>query len=282
MRSKKVLGLCSILLIVLFFQVIGYPFWDTLKSYGIMYLYDKYVQNNGYLEKQDILFYIPGGSLTPQKDWYPFILHHDASYSFSKYTKRNLSCMILYSFGSFDFFKGSSNLYNPNSSYQGAFYGGYAIFDHNRQNPPYGFYTNGNLNIKEIEAIPLFDQTRLVLPSIGCSQEKIKFESVITAMKNDIPYINREDWTRIDAMIKTNAPTHSYKDKNIGYIQYGKPHKKFNIDKDFPIISLKGRLYIKYIKEFNGTFIFYIMAKDQNILDETDKSILSHSIIKSK
>ena len=101
------------------FNSIGYPFWDTLKSYGVMYIYDKGVIRNSYLNKKNILFSIPGGTFTSEKDWYPFMLHYDASPDFSKYIGRELSCMILYSFGSFDFMKGSSNIYNSNSPYQG-------------------------------------------------------------------------------------------------------------------------------------------------------------------
>jgi len=281
MGFRTILILFSILIIIMFCQSIGYPFWDTLKSYGIMYLYDKEVIRNSYLNKKNIIFSIPDGTFTSEKDWYPFMLHYDASSDFSRYIGRELSCMILYSFGSFDFMKGSSNIYNPNSPYQGAFYGGYALFEHDSQNPPYGFDRNGKLNMKEIENMPLFDQTRLVLPSVGCPKNKIMFERTITSIDNNLPYIGMEGWTRINAIIKTNAPTHTFNsEKNIGYLQYGKPHTKFNSDKNYPLITLNGRIYVKYINELKGTFILYAMAKDQKTVDRCDELILSHTKIK--
>ena len=263
------------------FNSIGYPFWDTLKSYGVMYIYDKGVIRNSYLNKKNILFSIPGGTFTSEKDWYPFMLHYDASPDFSKYIGRELSCMILYSFGSFDFMKGSSNIYNSNSPYQGAFYGGYALFEDDSQNPPYGFDRNGKLNLEEIQNIPLFDQTRLVLPSVGCPRNAILFEKTITSIDNNLSYIGMEGWARIDANITTNAPTHTFNGKNnIGYLQYGKPHDKFSGTENYPPITLYGRIYVKYIDELKGTFILYAMAKNQDTVDNCDELILSHTIIK--
>ncbi len=280
MKRKNAFILCFIALIIVC-QSMGYPFWDTLKSYGVMYTYDKYIVKNSYLSQENILFNIPDGTSTFEKDWYPFMLHHDASSSFSKYTGRNLSVMILYTFGSFDFLKGSSNFYNPNSPYQGAFYGGYALFDHNPENIPFGFSIDGEVNLQEIQIMPLFDQTKLVLPSVGCPKEKIIFESDIITLESNLSYIGIDGWTKIDANIKTNTPTHTYNgQKNLGYLQYGNPHKNFSSDEDYPITTLKGRIYIRYIDELDGTFLLYIIAKNQQVVDECDRSILSKSTIK--
>ena len=283
-RARKFLvKICVVVIVMFAFNVLGYPFWDTLKSYGVMYIYDKYVYQNSYLNKAHINFSIPAGLSTKDKDWYPIMLHHDASRTFAKYTDRNLSCMILYSFGAFDFMKGSSSFYDTNSPFQGAFYGGYVILDHSPASAPYGFHPNGELNVEEIETIPYIDQTKLVLPSVGCPSEIITFEPLDMNILKNQSYLGLDNWTRIDSLIKTNTPSHGYKGKaEYGYLQYGKPHKSYHIDEDYPIQLLKGRMYIKYIPEFKATFILYVMAKDEEIINSCDQNLLSKAVISLK
>ncbi|QZY54785.1 hypothetical protein [Crassaminicella profunda] len=263
-----------ILLFVILLISFNLPFWNTLKSYTIMYFYDK-TQNT--LHEKGISFYIPNGLKTLKSDWYPFMLHYDASEYFSQYIKKNSSLQVLYSFGSFDFSKGCSHFYDSSSPYYAAFYGGYALFceDH-----PYGFDKNGNMNIEEITKVPMFDQTYLVLPSLGCPKDKIYFQSTVEKIETNKNYIGINGWTKIDAKIKTNAPIHKTENKkNMGYIQYGKPHKSFFNKNEYPLISLNGRIYVKYIDELKGTFFLYIMAKDIQTVNLCDKELLSQSNI---
>lgn len=272
---KKRLSIYCIILIILYFSI-GLYFVDTLKSYIIMYFYDK-TQNN-LLYKKEIDFYIPSGLTTLKKDWYPIMLHYDASQCFSNYIGKNISLNILYSFGAFDFLKGSSSFYNPSSAYYSAFYGGYAVFCNDDTH--YGFDRKGNINIEEIQKVPMFDQTHLVLPCIGCPKDKICFQYVVKEIDKNIKYIGIDKWTKIDALIQTNAPIHkNINKKNIGYIQYGKPHKDFYKGNDYPIVTLKGRIYAKYIDKWKGTFFLYVIARDDKTLNACDKQLLSKSYI---
>ncbi|QEK11041.1 hypothetical protein FQB35_00885 [Crassaminicella thermophila] len=272
---KKIIFICFLSFIILC-NVLDFTFWDSLKSYAFMYLYDK-TQNT--LHKKGINFYIPGGLKTRKKDWYPLMLHYDASKYFSQYIKKDVSLYILYSFGAFDFFKGSSNFYNHASPYYASFYGGYAVFC-NDSDRPYGFDKKGNINIEEIKKVPMFDQTHLVLPSVGCPKDKVFFETTVQKIAYNQTYIGMNGWTKIDAIIKSNAPIHKKSSiKNTGYIQYGKPHKNFYKGYEYPLISLKGRIYVKYIDAFKGTFFLYIMAKDQKTVDLCDIQLLSKAYI---
>ncbi|KXG78645.1 hypothetical protein [Thermotalea metallivorans] len=276
---KKRFFLAFLVLFVAFCYRLGFPFWNTLKSYGIMPIYDLYMVKNSLLHQKGIGFFIPGGMKTKQKDWYPYMLHHHAGDAFSHYMGRQVSLDILYSFGHFDFWKGSSSFYNMDSPYYGAFYGGYAVFPQD-QNWIYGFDEDGNIDMEEIKKVPMFDQTYLVLPSIGLPTGKGIFRTKIKNIRYGQSYMREKDWVRIDAEIETNAPTHQAARTNYpGYVQYGKPHNSYYQGQDYPIISLKGRIYVKYFEEYQGTFFLYVMARDEKILDECDQNFLSHAFI---
>ena len=161
-------------------------------------------------------------------------------------------------------------------------YGGYIV--KNNKNPKYtfGFHSNGHININELSSIPEYDQTRLVLPSIGCPKDKIVFESSIDEVEYNVNYIGYDGWVKVDSTLKTNSPIHSYKKEQQGYLQYGKPiEKKYN-NEDFPVIQLKGRIYARYFEEYKMTFILYVMTPNKNTIELCDKEILSKSRIKDR
>jgi hypothetical protein len=82
---------------------------------------------------------IPGGSATPGRDWYPFVMNYTADPLFDSYTGHaggRLS--IYYNFGAFDAIKGCSDIYDPASPYYSSFYGAYVV--RTRDHSPYGFF----------------------------------------------------------------------------------------------------------------------------------------------
>jgi hypothetical protein len=82
---------------------------------------------------------IPGGSATPGRDWYPFVMNYTADPLFDSYTGHaggRLS--IYYNFGAFDAIKGCSDIYDPASPYYSSFYGAYVVRTHDHS--PYGFF----------------------------------------------------------------------------------------------------------------------------------------------
>lgn len=252
--------------------------YNTLKSYIIMYPYSYYNKLNSITHKKNIKFYIPGGLTTREKDWYPFIMTFNDNEGFSKYIRKKLSLTIFYNFGHFKYKEGLSSYYDPTSPYYSSFYGGYVIYNNENPDDPYGFDINGKIKIEELESIPKYDQTRLVLPSLGCPQNKIFFKSKIDKIKYNIDYLGTKGWTKIDSTITTNGPNHKYKKNYLGYIQYGKPLADYS-GEDFPLVNLKGRIYAKYFSDYKMTFILYIMAPNIDIIEECDKNILSKSKI---
>lgn len=278
LKNQRIL-FSLVIFIITIIILINSPLYYIIRSYLIMLPYSYIHEHASILEKNDIDFYIPSGLLTKEKDWYPFMLYFNADAGFSKYTSKNLSLSILYNFGAFNYKEGSSTYYDPDSNYYSSFYGGYVVFNNDNPKSPFGFNNNNELSLDELVLIPKYDQTKLVLPSIGCSHNKITFKTSIDYVQNNISYIGMDGWTKIDSTIITNSPLHIPQKNHTGYIQYGKPSRSFNVDSDFPLITLKGRMYAKYSKEHNMTFVLYVLAPSLEGVNKCDKHILSKSNI---
>lgn len=250
-----------------------------LRSYIIMYPYSYKHKTESILSKKNVDLYIPGGTITREKDWYPFIMTFNDDKGFSKYTGKDLNLTILYNFGHFEYSEGASSYYNPYSPYYSSFYGGYAIYNNEVPEEGFGFDKNGNINIEELSLIPKYDQTALVLPSIGCPRDRIIFEAKVDAISKDVEYMGIKGWVKVDSTIITNSPIHKYKENHRGYIQFGRPNDSYYSGEDFPVIQLKGRIYVKYIDKYNMTFVLYVMAPNMTTVENCDKKILSKSRI---
>lgn len=254
--------------------------WFPLRSYFVMYIFSNMEERKSLIEEENIKFKIPGGISTMKRDWYPFVMIFNDDEGFSRYMGKKLSLTILYNFGHFQIKDGSSSYYNPNSKYFSSFYGGYLVRNDENKSLPFGFDTNNNINIKELTSVPKYDLDKLVLSSLGCPENKIIIDYSIDDIKDNIDYVGYKNWVKIDTTIKTNSPLHRYKEEKRAYIQYGRPIEKYLPDEDFPIITLKGRIYVKYFEEYNVTVFLYVICEDINTIEECDKEILSKSIIR--
>ncbi|MGF7058030.1 hypothetical protein [Brassicibacter mesophilus] len=280
MRKIKKFALITCIIFLTAFIFSKTPLYYSFRSYAVMYPYSYLHKVNSILYKKDINFYIPGGNSTSKPDWYPFVMTFNDDEGFSNFTNRDLSFTVLYSFGHLETLKGCSAYYNPNSEYYSSFYGGYIIHDNENPDNMYGFKSNGKIDTDMLTLVPKYDQTVLVLPSIGCAKNKIVFDTHIDNIEENIKYIGLDGWTKVDSTITTNSPMHKYNNKYSGYIQYGKPNKAYYPKDDFPAVTLKGRIYAKYIDKYNSTFVLYVMAPSSKIVEECDREFLSKSIIK--
>lgn len=240
-----------------------------------MFFYSKIHEKESLLNQHDITLKIPGGLSTKSTDWYPFVMTFNDDVGFSRYFGKDTSLTILYNFGHFELKDGSSSYYNPNSKYFSSFYGGYLVKNNEASDPPFGFHSDGSINIEEISLVPKYDQEVLVLSSLGCPSSKIKFDVSIDEIQYGVNYVNHEGWTKVDSTIITNSPVHSFKQNQMSYIQYGKPIERYYSDEDFPITTLRGRTYVKYLKEHNMSLFLYVLAPTTDTIEECDKHILS-------
>lgn len=246
-----------------------------------MFFYSKIHERDSLLSKHDIELKIPGGLSTKAKDWYPFVMTFNDDMGFSRYFDKNVSLSILYNFGHFQIKEGSSSYYNPNSKYFSSFYGGYLVKNNDYSDVPFGFNSDGSINIEEISLVPKYDQEVLVLGSLGCPHSKVKFDASIDEIVYDVNYINQEGWVKVDSTITTNSPVHSFTKDYMAYIQYGRPMEKYYNNEDFPIITLKGRTYVRHLKEDNLSLFLYILAPTIDTIDECDKNILSQTVLEN-
>lgn len=245
-----------------------------------MYFYNIKQYHESALFARGINFFIPSGTETKEKDWYPIMLTFNGDRSFSKYTGENIELTILYTFGHFDFLKGSSQIYNPSSPYYSSFYGGYALFYKDNPGKAWGIDSNGRVDINKLSMIPKFDMEHLVLPSVGCPKDRFSFDFRITNLQENVCYIGYQDWVCIDAVIDTTGLSHLYSgQKYMGYIQYGKPHPDYYTGVDYPTTRLFGRVYVRYFKDLGGTFMLYCMAADKSVLEKVDAELLSKASI---
>lgn len=276
--KKKFLTFILILLLV-FITIANTSLWFPLRSYFAMFFYSKMHHKESLLNKYNINFDIPGGLSTKKKDWYPFVMVFHDNIGFSSYSNKDLSLTILYNFGHFILKDGSSSYYDPNSKYYSSFYGGYLVKNNGISEPPFGFYDDGTFNISEISLVPKYDQEQLVLSSLGCPKEKMKFDVSIDNIEYGINYINHRNWVKVDSTITTNSPIHKLTKDHIAYIQYGRPLDRYYEDEDFFTITLKGRTYVKYFEDYNMSIFLYILAPNITTIEECDNDILSKTVL---
>lgn len=276
-RWKTLLGLILVVALALSILFLKVPLYYQARSYVVMYAFSKYEMKNSLFTRQNISLQIPGGSSTEKKDWYPFVMTFNDDEGFSQYMNKNLSLSILYNFGRFNWNKSSSELFQDDSPYYNSFYGGYVVKENISDNK-YGFTADGELNMQEIFAVPEFDYKNLVLKSLGCPDEKLTMEILSHNITENVEYAGYKDWTQIDALLLTNSPDHKFKGDRRGYIQYGNPLKKENLE-DFRLIATNGRIYARYFEEFQSTIFLYILSPSSLTVEECDQEILSKTRI---
>ena len=267
-----ILGL--LLVVVLLFS----PVCALIRSCFIMFPYSYIHQKDSVLHKNKIIFNIPGGFSTKKPDWYPFMITFNDNEGLSAYLGEPVEFTVLYNFGHFQPKEGSSSYYNPQSPYYSSFYGGY-IVKPEAVNRKFGFHDDNTIHTEELAKIPEFDQLHLVLSSLGCPADKKVFKENILSIQYEVNYAGYHDWIRIDSEIETNSPVHGYQGFQPGYLQYGKPMGRFLYDEDFPVIQLKGRVYVRYSEEFQATMVLYAMSPSWEIIDEVDREMLSKTEI---
>jgi len=97
----------------------------------------------------------------------------------------------------------------------------------------------------------------------------------IEKIKENISYSGFDGWTRIDSDIMVNQACHTARQNVRSYLQYGRPNEKDCFE--FAAIPMKGRIYARYFSEWNTSIFYYIITVDNEILEECDEKILSHS-----
>lgn len=251
--------------------------YPPFRSYLVMIPYSGLHHRNSVLYEEGIVFRIPGGRGTGGADWYPFVITFTDDKGFSWFIDEPAAFTVLYNFGHFKNRNGRSVYYDPESPYYSSFYGGYVVRMESGRH--FGFYQDGGINPEELVKVPYFDQIHLVLSSLGCPVEKRTFQEDNLMITHDVSYLGIPGWVRIDSQITTNSPLHTYKEFQMGYLQFGSPPRNGALKEDFPLVDLKGRAYVRYFDEYNATFVLYAMASDWAVVEACDRDFLARVVI---
>ena len=225
-----------------------------------------------------IEFVDPGSAKENGLNWYSNMLLFNAKgISFSSIDFHGdgmLDMSIYYTFG--DFEQGRSSIYDLNSPYNSAFYGAYMIKLKSDQ------HSNEEVDLAElVEAVTRYDYLNLILSQLGLDNEEAYFKPEAITIKEGINKFGLDDWVKIDSRLKARAVTHIPDGFKQHYLQFGKPNTG-EMDDDFPHITLFGRTYCKYFKDKDLYIIFYIQAVNEDLVDITDKYLLSQSKVSIK
>lgn len=273
MKRRVITGM-TIAIVILF--VIS-PFFQYAKSIVIMSFYSKYEESYSLLEKEKIEIELPGGLSTRVKDWYPLVMTFNIDQGFSSYSGKDVQLSILYNFGAFEYLKGASTYYDANSQYFNAFYGAYVA---KGMDFVFGYNRDGTPNYEEMAQVPEYDMKILVLNSMGNDQPLFQFD-IDSTYKMDA-FLGYEGWDVIEATITTNSPMHKSENSYQAYIQYGKPPKAYYNGEDFPQVQVKGKIYARYFEEKGCSIFLYVIAPNEDSVQQCDRDFLQKTTIQLK
>lgn len=265
---KKRFVISSILILIFVLS----PLFPFFKSLIVMSVSSAYERKHSVLNQENISIDMPGGLITEEKDWYPFVMTFNASEPFSKYIGREVELSILYNFGAFNYMQGASSFYNAQSDYYTAFYGAYVVKD---TTGSFGYNEDGTPNYNEMFSVPAYDMRYLVLSSLGCVEPLFQLENQFTSTEQAL--FGYEGWHVVEGTIITQSPMHKKTDGKLAYIQYGEPPKLNENIESFPMIKMYAKLYARYFEEKNCSVFFYILTPKIYTIDEWERDILMNT-----
>ena len=117
---------------------------------------------------------------------------------------------IYYNFAAFDWARGCSEIYDPDSPYYSSFYGAYIV--RGEGGKPYGFTDDdagkggGALtpDLEQVAGIARLDFSRLVLLDFGLQLSDQIFSYESTGVESGVTFLDSDGWTRIDAVMYNN------------------------------------------------------------------------------
>lgn len=235
------------------------------RSYIVMSVYSSIENDKSVMANNDFKIDMPS-----DKGWYPFVITFNPV-NFGRWSKTGADMSIMYNFAAFRLTTMSSDIFNPQSPMHSSFYGAYAL----SEDGGYFGFKGGQVDVDEVVMTFNYDYKLLVLDDLGCNDPV--FEVVSTEVKENVNYLGEDGWTQIDAAINSSSMLHNYIENHTSYMQYGKP--KIEVNEDFPVVTMYGRLYIRIFEEYNSTVIIYVMSPSKDTIEECDANILTKTKI---
>ncbi|HAZ05873.1 MAG TPA: hypothetical protein DCY58_05945 [Acetobacterium sp.] len=111
------------------------------------------------------------------------------------------------------------------------------------------------------------------MTALGCPPSRQQFDSTHINIQPGPEMAGYQDWIQVDAAILTNAPLFHFQGLHTGMLQYGSPPASYN-GADFPEVPMVGRIYLRYDNTRQVTVIYFVMAKDLSLVEETSTTYL--------
>lgn len=236
------------------------PPFAFVRSLAVMSVYSHIHEKQSIMKEQGIDLHIPGGLMTREADWYPFVMTFQADEAYRSYSgEEDARLTILYNFPSFSMTKGCSRLYDTASPYYNGFYGAYLIKDSSNTG-----LAQGRLDEELAASIARFDFFWLVLGDFGLPPNKQVFDFEVTDRQENVTFAGQEGFTRIAADIFVNGSAHNKRKGVMSYLQYGSPgFGSISAEEEFAPVRLSGLIYGKYFKEWDTGIYFYVMGSEK-------------------
>ena len=256
------------------------PIGSELRSMIVMKAYSAWCYRTSLAEEQGFEVRIPGGNASAGTEWYPLMLFYDAGDEYARWSGTDTRLNVYYAFPRFDIWKGRSLLYDTESPYYGGFYGAYAV-----SGEADGFIeaedsdgTGGNVPVpEEIVDVVRFDLFELVLDDFGLTEKDRVFSYEVTGLQENVAIAGFEEGFRLDAELIVNGTDHARVKGCRSYLQYGKAPAESA--EAFAPVRMYGRVYGIRLPEKDVSIFFYILAKDPDVLETTDRELLSKAEI---
>lgn len=245
--------LITILLIVVF---VFAPFTARNRSLIVMAVYDAYIEARSLPRDIGLNADMPLKAM----DFYPIMITFNDDEGMSGRLGKPVRFTVDYTFADYDCLSGHSGFYDFANPLYNSYIGVYYLQGLGRQADQQAAFD-----------IAEYDQRCLALAAIGLDYVDSKFEASgvkSSTAKNFAGYT----WTCYDAAIITNGPEHVRTVFNTGYLQFGNPPKT---SEHYPQRTMYGRIYITYFQEMDLNVGLYIIAKDTDILEKIDNSVIS-------
>jgi hypothetical protein len=242
-------------------------FYYPARCLLVMPVYSEIHRSSSVMRHNGFDIRMPGGLSTPECDWFisPFV--YNASGFRSQYHDE-VNLTIIYTFPAFNPVTRKNEIFDMDSPYYSAFYGAYVIGV--TDGGEYGFNPDGSPSIGQVADVYRHDYTKLVLRDLGCGDAFWEFGEYEV---DTVDFMGCGGWTAIDAEIRTRGLAHDFSGYRRNYIQYGRPGP---VDgPDFEIITLHGRILMRYFPEYGVTVMLYASATGTGVVNRCFDDILN-------
>lgn len=258
--------LAAAIMILILIALPVFWFFYPLRSFIVMSIYSSQQSGESVMKKNGLSIDMPSG-----EGWYPFVMTFNAT-GFKDWSGVDADMSIMYNFGAFDVCTRTSSIYDTNSGRYSSFYGAYAVKE---RGSAFGF-SEGALDTGDLIAAVEYDYTVLVMSAFGCDSPVFVVDSI--NIESDTNIAGSGGWTRADALITASGCAHNYKSDKQPYLQYGRPME--SVGRDFEAVKLYGRVYAKYFEEYGLTVMLYVIAPDNDVVEDCAGGILKNTVIK--